>query len=65
MPQLDKNKLYYERFSAVDGYKIKIQNSTNGEIFFGSDDKIKEMSSKGRVWLLLQLHGNMEKYCCK
>ena len=46
MPQLDKNKLYYERFSAVDGYKIKIQNSTNGEIFFGSDVKTKEMFSQ-------------------
>jgi len=45
VPNLKKNHLQYERFSAVDGYKIKIKDNKTGEIFLGSDLKVKKLSS--------------------
>jgi len=45
-PQLEKNHLNYERFSAVDGYKLKIKNPQTGEGFLASDIANKEMSNK-------------------
>ena len=38
---LDKAGIKYERFSAVDGYKIKIKNLQTEEEFFGEDIKNK------------------------
>jgi glycosyl transferase family 25 len=46
LPQLDKNHLNYERFSAVDGYKVQVKNNKTGETFLGSDIKKNLISDK-------------------